>query len=110
MLKKFAMGFSKALSTAPALSWAGCTNTAPAAVHKGKTGPLQGIHEEPTARGETEMHHCWHTPITHRQEEEGLWKWMLIQRAGEYENSRKFFYVCMEEGVTKQNTWKLIAE
>lgn len=72
MLEKFAMGFSKALSTAPALNWAGCMNTARAAaapVHKGKTGPWQGIHKKPTARGETAMQHSWHTPNTHRQEE-----------------------------------------
>lgn len=40
MLEKFAMGFSKALSTAPALRRVACANTAPAAIPEGRTGLL----------------------------------------------------------------------
>lgn len=58
------------------------------------------------------MQHYWHTPIIHRPEEKvsvemnvysegwGIWEFKEVF----------FFYVCMEEGVIKQNTWKLIAE
>lgn len=54
MLKKFAMRLSKALSSA-------CTNTAPAAVLEGRTGPLWSVCEKPIGRGKTAMHRYWHT-------------------------------------------------
>lgn len=55
------MRFSKALSTAPALRQVACTNTAPATVPEGRTGPLQRICEKSIARGKTAVHGYWHT-------------------------------------------------
>lgn len=57
------------------------------------------------------MLHYWHTPITHRPEEKVSVEMNAYSESwGIWEFKEVFFYVCMEEGVIKQNTWKLIAE
>lgn len=97
MLEKFAMRFSKALSTAPALHQAACTNTAPAAVPEGRTGPLRSACEKSIARGKTAMRSYWHTYHPQIGGKVSV-EISTYSETGENENARKFLYVCVEGG------------